>query len=149
MIRHTLIEDHKIRFDEIPIHNDTRFSYLVGFYASSISVDNWAVYCVTNRPKSVSKLLNAERSIARIKVFATSDLFFIKHHIPLHEDCQFIELLDQYKANKNLYHKEKGILLNFGYTSFKIYSEMFSIQLNRIKIFFKTGLHKVLHALSF
>ncbi|MCH4099753.1 MAG: glycosyltransferase family 2 protein [Prevotella sp.] len=149
MIRYTLIEDHKIRFDEIPIHNDTRFSYLVGFYAPSVCVDNRAVYCVTNRPKSVSKLLDAERSITRVKVFVTSDLFFTRHHIPLHEDWQFIELLDQYKANKNLYHKEKGILLNFGYTSFKIYSEMLSIQLNRIKIFFKTGLHKVLHALSF
>lgn len=76
VIRRSVIESNQIRFDETRIHNDTRFSYLVGHYAETIEIDQRAIYCVTDRIGSVSKVLTPERLIARAKVFADANKFF-------------------------------------------------------------------------
>lgn len=76
IVKRSLIEENNICFDEIRIHNDTRFSYLVGYYAKKICVDQRAIYCVTDRMGSVSKVLTPERLIVRAKVFAEANKFF-------------------------------------------------------------------------
>lgn len=81
MVRRELIEQNNIRFSETVIHNDTRYSYLVGYYSRDVKVDNRAVYCVTDRRGSVSKRVSVDRLLARTEVFAEANLFFKEHAI--------------------------------------------------------------------
>ena len=39
LVKRELIEANHVRFDEIPIHNDTKYSYMVGYYAKNIKFD--------------------------------------------------------------------------------------------------------------
>ena len=54
MVKKELTDSHRIRFDEIYGHDDVTFSYLVGYYAKKIKVDDRMVYCATCRPDSVT-----------------------------------------------------------------------------------------------
>ena len=86
MIRRNLITANNIAFDETRIHNDTTFSYLAGFYAQYIYVDQRALYTYTIRKGSVSQNKEKWKYYTKFDVFGRSELFFIKHKIPLHED---------------------------------------------------------------
>lgn len=76
MVKRKIIEDNGIRFSETIIHNDTKYSYLIGLYCKNISVDKRAVYCVTDRKGSVSKRVSIDRLLTRVAVFAEANSFF-------------------------------------------------------------------------
>lgn len=135
MVKSTIIFSNKIKFDETPINNDTKYSYLVGFYAKNIEIIDTACYCVTDRPNSVSKLLNKERSIARVNIFSDADLFFKKHNIPVTTNWHFWELSRQFIYNKNIYQIELSILLKKGYSKKKIVFKMLSNFLQYILLY--------------
>ena len=42
MVRKSLIDYHRVRFDELPAIDDVTFSYLVGYYAKTISISKGA-----------------------------------------------------------------------------------------------------------
>lgn len=86
IIRRELISSRQICFDEIPIHNDTLFSYMVGYYAKSIGVNHSIVYCVTDSPGTVSKNHAKEVHYIRTTVFATKNRFLYEHKIPLFDN---------------------------------------------------------------
>lgn len=98
IVRRELIERHHVRFDETLIHNDTTFSYLVGYYANAVRVDNRAIYCVTTRENSVSVSIDEDRERTRIEVFARAERFFRDHNIrmipPFHYRQMAAFLLD-------------------------------------------------------
>ena len=81
IIKRSLIKEKNICFEETRIHNDTRFSYLVGHYARKIHIDQRAIYCITDRIGSVSKVLTPERLIIRAKVFAEANKFFAENGV--------------------------------------------------------------------
>lgn len=81
IIRRQLINDNGIYFDQSPINNDTTFSYLIGFYAQRIIVDNTRAYCLTARSNSVSTTINWSRLNVRLNVFARKYNFLKKHNI--------------------------------------------------------------------
>lgn len=83
MVRHDLINKNGIKFEETCIRNDVRYSYLVGYYAGKIIVDERQLYCLTTRPNSVSRGVGYQASLDELKVFAGWKNFFINHHIPL------------------------------------------------------------------
>lgn len=80
-VRKRLIERHHIRFEEIPIHNDTLFSYISGHYAQEINVDERVLYCVTYRPNSVSKDISSNKLLTRLSVFANKYRFIERQDI--------------------------------------------------------------------
>lgn len=82
-IRTSLIQNHHIAFDEVPIHNDTKFSYLVGYYAREIRVDPTELYCVTFRPNSVSRATSLDIEKVRTRVFAEKNRFLADRSISL------------------------------------------------------------------
>lgn len=84
MVRREVIERHGIRFSETIIHNDTKYSYLVGYYSQNAHVDPRAIYCVTDRGGSVSKCSSLDRMFARTQVFAEATVFFQSHGIRLY-----------------------------------------------------------------
>lgn len=80
-VKRELIEKNNIQFDETRIHNDTKFSYLVGFYANDVKVDHRAIYCLTERNNSVSKNTTHQAQLTRTKIFAEKNIFLKDHQI--------------------------------------------------------------------
>lgn len=83
MIKLNLIKENGILFSETTIHNDTKFSYLVGYYSSHIYVDEHAIYCITDRTGSISKCISIENLLIRTYIFSEATVFFQKHNIHL------------------------------------------------------------------
>lgn len=121
IISRELIVRNNIHFDETLIHNDTTFSYLVGFFARKILVSPEVLYCVTTRKGSVSKLISDERILTRIKVFGKAELFFSQNDIPINIDNHYLQLIQLiYKLRLSLLIKGYNLLRNQGLNSGKI-----------------------------
>lgn len=81
MVRRSIIEDNGIRFEQTKIHNDTRFSYLVGYFAKNMAVCEEPIYNYIVRQGSVSKIISDDRLIARVSVFGQKNRFLQEHGI--------------------------------------------------------------------
>ena len=116
LIKRSLITDNHISFDETPIHNDTRFSYLIGFHAQRIKADNRALYMITEREGSTCRVQSVENSMVRIKVFGEKALFLLNHHIPVTEELHIKQLISFQKSkDKSLYPKAMKMLSDMGH----------------------------------
>ncbi len=115
IIKRDIITDNKIFFEERSIHNDTAFSYKVGFYAKKISVDKRAIYCVTTRENSVSKVISEQKKIERIECFATADKFYKEHHIPVKILTHYNQLSKCFLTNKRTYRQGFVMMHNMGF----------------------------------
>lgn len=96
MVSHKLIKENNISFSETIIHNDTKFSYLIGYYSQNIMIDKRAIYCVTDRKGSVSKKTSLDRLLIRTAVFSEANHFFKLHNINIFDERSlrpFISLL--------------------------------------------------------
>lgn len=81
MVKRKIITDNFIQFSETKVHNDTKYSYLVGFHSTNVIVDRHAIYCVTDRKESVSKDCSTEKMFIRTKIFSEATVFFFHHGI--------------------------------------------------------------------
>lgn len=63
-----LVKSHNIRFEESEISNDVLFSTLIDYHANITKIDKLAIYCLTDRIESVSKILTPERALKRLKI---------------------------------------------------------------------------------
>lgn len=104
--RSILIKQH-IEFDETPIHNDTKFSYMCGHYAENVKLDDRTLYFVTERDNSVSKCINESNLCIRQKVFSEKLSFFKNHNIHVSEwshDTYYYNAIEEAlkKRNDNL-----------------------------------------------
>ena len=121
MVKHELIEENNIRFSETIIHNDTRYSYLVGFYSKNIHVDKRAIYCVTDRVGSVSKRISLDRLLTRTAVFAEANQFFKKHHVNRFDERGLRPLLNFVLKGEFVHAKQCiRIMQENGMTTFSI-----------------------------
>jgi glycosyltransferase involved in cell wall biosynthesis len=117
MVKRHLIEDNGVKFEETIIRNDVRYSYLVGFYAKNIIVDNRQLYCVTTRENSVSRGVGSQASLDELKVFAGWKKFLIDHKIllelPKFDLCLYNFTRHLWKDNR-LFRTEYSILRETG-----------------------------------
>jgi len=111
LIRSELVSLNQISFQETKIHNDTRFSYLIGYYAKAIKADRRAIYCVTYRNNSISYTLSEEKIIDRMKVFAEKYRFFLERRLPLTNDDWWIDDLVHMRKVNNIHLYEICIQL--------------------------------------
>ena len=100
IIRRKLIEKNKIHFDETPIHNDTKLSYMVGFLSGKIKLDSRVGYCITSRSHSVSKDLSDEKYIIRERVFCEKMRFYKDNSIEIIDPLVFTPLIHALKIGK-------------------------------------------------
>jgi glycosyltransferase involved in cell wall biosynthesis len=121
IIRKSLIDQYKIRFDETPIHNDTTFSYLIGFHAKTIAVDDRALYCVTTRKNSVSVSINPQKELIRIDVFSRAESFFRQNKIPLSMSWHYSQAIS-FLLRGDIKSFKKAILIMKKNSSFTRYS---------------------------
>ena len=83
MVKKELIDSHCIRFDEVYAIDDVTFSYLVGYYAKNIKVDDRVVYCETCRPDSVTQFESYNWNLTQMEVLSRKNRFMRTHHIPV------------------------------------------------------------------
>lgn len=76
IIRHSVITEHNLSFDETSIRNDVTFSYRLGHAANRLKVDNRALYCATTREGSVSTFRDADKILTTIDVLGRAVMFF-------------------------------------------------------------------------
>lgn len=88
-VKNELVKKNGICFEEVCIHNDTQFSYLTGYYAKNIDADERAIYCLTDRERSVSRILDEQRYLTRLEVFARKYSFLSDKGIDF-KDWNFI-----------------------------------------------------------
>jgi glycosyltransferase involved in cell wall biosynthesis len=101
MVKKDLIQKKSISFEEIPIHNDTQYSYLVGFFSKKIHIDRRVLYTTTNQPKSTSKQSSKKIELIRTKVFAKKNSFLKENKIDYFDDL-LIEPFWQYYVQKKI-----------------------------------------------
>lgn len=84
MIKRTLINEHKIKFDETPLANDFYFSVVSAYYARKILFDNRAIYQYTEREGSLSYKYSANKETlqTRLEVYWGVQEFFDTHNVP-------------------------------------------------------------------
>lgn len=133
LARKNMIDKYDIRFEERSIHNDTAYSYLVGFYAREISVCQKAIYCITDRNASVSKVLTESKKLERIENFGTSALFFKRHNIPIKENRHFEQLFECYCTNTDTFKKGMLLLQKLGYKESYIKKKLIRIAMTYVK----------------
>lgn len=113
IVKRQMVTEKKIRFDETPIHNDTTFSYLVGYYAKTIAVEPKAGYCITVRKGSTSVSINEEKEFVRVDVFSRSERFFIDHGIKVNVYRHYNQVAKLFLRSRSLGEKGMGILAKY------------------------------------
>jgi glycosyltransferase involved in cell wall biosynthesis len=127
LVRKSLIDNYNIKFDETQKSNDVTFSYLAGYYANSIEVDNRAVYCVTRRDNSIGYgPLSVEKKLDFIYVTGKERLFFRQHNIAAVGNSAGRMLLNLYAANHGAFVDGKKILTNLGFSKQNISNMLIS-----------------------
>lgn len=125
MVQRKLIQVNHISFDETPIHNDTKYSYLVGFYGKNIHVDERAIYCVTDRINSVSKSISEEKLLIRTIIFSKANAFFKENNIHAFDERAIRPLIHFLLHKQTTYTKRcTNILLESGMSKMEIISKI-------------------------
>jgi glycosyltransferase involved in cell wall biosynthesis len=133
LIKKNLIDTNNIRFDETTKSNDVTFSYLVGYYAKSITVDDRFVYCVTLRDDSIGYgLQTVEKKLDFIYVHGKQELFFREHNLPHQGNSAAKMLLDLRFSNRTAYVCGKNILLDLGFSCKEIQKLIFFVTVDCI-----------------
>lgn len=132
LINRNLIDTHHIKFDELPVHNDTFFSYMTGFYAKSFDVSNIVGYCVTERPVSVSTFRFGNRLLIKAEVFAKKNRFLANNNIDIFDDLMIVpfRLADRENSisKKELY----SIVKKYKYSKIFIIKEVIIYPIKKI-----------------
>lgn len=137
LIKRELIQSYDIHFEETPVHNDTFFSYMVGFYAASIAVDNITAYTLTERPISVSTYPFSNRLLIKAEVFAKKNRFLADNHIKIFDPIMLTPFRMRIKG-VDIYIKELfSIVEKYGYSKFFIIRKLLIYYINRILNFFR------------
>ena len=133
MVKRDMLLQHDIWFEETIIHNDTQFSYLLGYYAKKVKMDSRCLYAYMVRQGSVSKQkLIDEVLMARIGVFARKYVFLRDHGIANYKpEAHIGNVLLHYKKQHNNKQLQScfNLLKEIGLTSSEIrhlyYKRMF------------------------
>lgn len=136
LVKKELIVSNNITFDETRIHNDTKFSYMVGFFAKEVKIDHRAIYCLTDRSNSVSKNTSHQAQLIRTKIFAEKNHFLKEHQIPAFDDIMIWPFSVYFTIDKfNSFKECLQIVKNEGFS--------FAFVLNKIII--KKWHHTILY----
>ncbi len=118
LIKRKLVCSHKISFQETLQHNDTRFSYLIGYLGRNIKVDRRAIYCLTNRSMSITNTFSPDKYVDRVQVLCERYAFLRDHDIPLDNKYLFVNpLVDLVEKNLNeTYQRCSQVVGKYGIT---------------------------------
>ncbi|WP_146492376.1 glycosyltransferase family 2 protein [Vibrio sp. T20] len=129
LVKHTLVSDNDINFEEIIASNDINFSMKVGYYAKKVIASKESIYCVTEgeTDSSLTKTLSKDNIESRFYAISRFNDFLSCEQLPQYQ-CS----MSQHLLNTLIYDKSKFILrvrfcvrnrypINVGYDSIKKY----------------------------
>lgn len=132
IIRHSMVVENNIVFDETRIHNDTAFTYRAAHCARTIQVDKRAAYCITERFGSVSRQKSVDLMLASVDVFAKKNRFLIDNHIPFYDDTLLISLAYcQQHSSGGVFRNAMQIVADYGLDVKETKRKLFLYRLNR------------------
>ena len=123
IVSHDIVKNNNIKFDEIFVAEDVTFSYLAGYHAKNIFVEQIAVYCYVYRDNSQVMDTTDEINFLRLKTYARRRKFLDSHNIKFKTVDWGIYLYRMRLKNKDIYKKGYEILINLGFTPNEIKSE--------------------------
>lgn len=115
IIKMALIRKYGLCFEEVPIHNDTFFSYSLGLAATNLNVDSRCGYVVSQRTDSLYTTFSEEKMLTRMNVFARKYTTLKEYELEVFEF--FIPFtLNQLKneGNDELYNKCVKVINSYG-----------------------------------
>jgi len=86
VIKHHLVKQHNILFDEIEVNNDIMFSALVGYNSDTIGIIDDCLYCYTYNKGSVINGMTEQKMKTVIKTRAIVNAFLHEHGIRGYEN---------------------------------------------------------------
>ncbi len=143
IVSHDIVKNNKIKFDEIFVIDDVTFSYLAGYYAKNIFVEQIAVYCYVYRDNSQVMDTTDEINFLRLKTYARRRKFLDSHNIKFKTVDWGIYLYRMRLKNKDIYKKGYEILINLGFTPDEIKSELRKISRQNFKASAKRKIKKL------
>lgn len=132
IIKNEMIKSNKITFDETSIHNDTKFSYMCGFYAKKCIIDETAAYCITDREASVSKSISKEKLNIRFKTFLEKNIFLAKNNINIFDPIMLSPIKNALK--KYDFSTLRNYLKLLNENDYSVFKLMFQITKNKFKL---------------
>lgn len=81
MMLNSFIKEKDLKYEEIKASNDSMFSLLSGYYATTIAADNRIVYCSTIRRGSLTQTKNKENAYCRYAETVREYVFFREHQL--------------------------------------------------------------------
>lgn len=84
LIRRNMVEENKIRFEDIIVSNDVMFSMKCGYAANKITADSQVIYCITMNKGSLTNQMSEEIYDIRTGVFFRR-FTFLKEHLSKEE----------------------------------------------------------------
>lgn len=84
MVRHSLVKEHNIVFEEVPASNDTMFSTQIGHFANAVTADKRCVYYATVRRGSITHTKSKERYFSDYCVYVRRNSFLAEAG---HKEC--------------------------------------------------------------
>ncbi|MCH5186972.1 MAG: glycosyltransferase family 2 protein [Oscillospiraceae bacterium] len=75
LIRKSLIDQNKIRFDSTRYSNDVMFSAKIGYHLKSFIVDERTIYCVTEGENTLTKSMSESTYYIRTEVFINKYIY--------------------------------------------------------------------------
>lgn len=111
MIKQELIDRNGIQFDTYRIHEDCKFAYLTGYYATTICADRRAAYCATYREGSLSRIYTDELYSVLIRVFMEKYTFLTSHGVTAYPliTSLIYEVLSHYHYAGDVRHFNKTV----------------------------------------
>lgn len=135
IIKRNLIEEYSVLFDEISIHNDTTFSYKLGYYAKDVIINSTVAYCLTERVNSVSKAISSDKEKLRIQVFAKKNRFLLDNKIGIVDPIFLIPLKRALKThNLSLIKRYFSISKQNGINKYDILRILLKTVINKFKL---------------
>lgn len=90
MIKKTLVDSHRIEFDETPVANDSFFSLKSGYYAKSVVIDKTPIYkWYAKRNGSITSKANKESALHHFQCSIRRNAFMYDHNVGRYHDNVF------------------------------------------------------------
>lgn len=96
LIRHQLVKDNNISFDQVMASNDVMFSVKTGYYAKSISSVDKPIYCVMQRKNSLTTKPSKKNQKIRLVVELNKNDFLYEKGLKYYQ-TSLQSLLSKYK----------------------------------------------------
>ena len=113
MIKKSLVDSHRIEFDETPVANDAFFSLKTGYYAKTIVVDKTPIYkWFAKRKGSITSKTSKEFVLQHFQCSLRRNAFMYGHNVGRYHDNLFLSVPNLIRNGHSKKETIKMVVLN-------------------------------------